>query len=53
MLSAACYMLRDQVEYGDLGADCFHRRDRTRLAINLVKRLRQLGVEVQITTAAA
>jgi len=53
MFSAVYYMLRDQADYRDLGEDYFHRRDRTRLARNLVKRLRELGVEVHITPVAA
>jgi hypothetical protein len=46
-------MLRDQVDYRDLGADYFHRRDRGRLARRLLKRLRAIGMEVQIKPAAA
>jgi transposase len=53
ILSAAYYMLRDHVEFRDLGADYFHRRDRARLARTLLKRLRDLGVDVHINTAAA
>ncbi len=53
MLSAAYYMLRDQVDYRDLGADHFHRRDHARLARNLINRLKDLGLEVQIKQPAA
>jgi transposase len=52
MLAAAFYMLRDGVEYHDLGADHFDRRDRTRIANRLVRRLEELGLKVQIEAAA-
>ncbi len=52
MVSAAYYMLRNQVDYHDLGADYFHRQDRGRLARTLLKRLRALGIDVHITAAA-
>jgi transposase len=53
MLTAAYYMLRDGVEYTDLGPDHFDRRDRTRVIHRLVRRLRDLGCEVAITPEAA
>jgi len=52
MLTAAYYMLRDGVEYHDLGVDHFDRRDRTKVAHRLIRRLEQLGLRVKIETAA-
>jgi transposase len=53
MLTAAYFMLRDGVEYEDLGPDHFDRRDRTKVIHRLVRRLRDLGCDVQITPQAA
>ena len=53
MLTAAYFMLRDGIEYQDLGADHFDRRDRTRVIRRLVRRLQDLGCAVQITPEAA
>jgi transposase len=52
MLTAAYYMLRDGVEYKDLGDQYFVRHDKERLTKTLLKRLRDLGVEVEIKNAA-
>lgn len=52
MLTAAYHMLRDQTEYRDLGADYFARRDRARVAERLVRRIRDLGYDVQIQHVA-
>ena len=52
MLTAAYHMLRDGVEYHDLGADYLDRRDRTKVANRLVRRLEQLGLKVQVEAAA-
>ena len=52
MLTAAYYMLRNGVDYRDLGADHFDRTDRVRTANRLVKRLGQLGYSVEIKEAA-
>jgi transposase len=52
MLTAAYYMLRDGVEYRDLGADHFDRRDRTKVANRLIRRLEELGLKVQVEAAA-
>ena len=52
MLTAAYYMLRDDVDYRDLGADHFDRTDRTKAASRLVKRLTNLGFTVEIKDAA-
>jgi transposase len=53
MLTAAYFMLRDGVEYHDLGSDHFDRRDRSKVIHRLVRRLRDLGCAVQITEEAA
>jgi transposase len=53
MLAAAYFMLRDGVEYHDLGSDHFDRRDRSKVIHRLVRRLRDLGCEVAITPEAA
>lgn len=52
MLTSAYYMLRDGVEYRDLGADHFERRDKSKLAKRLVRRLQDLGLQVEIREAA-
>ncbi len=46
MLTAAYFMLRDGVEYLDLGADHFDRHDRTKTIRRLLKRLANLGCNV-------
>lgn len=46
MLTAADFMLRDSVEYLDLGADHFDRHDRTKTIRRLLKRLANLGCNV-------
>ncbi len=53
MLTAAYFMLRDGVEYKDLGVDHFDRRDRSKVIHRLVRRLRDLGCQVAITPEAA
>src|SRR5436309_415875 len=53
MLTAAYFMLRDGVEYQDLGPDHFHRRDRSKVIHRLVRRLQDLGCTVQVTEDAA
>ena len=52
MLTAAYYMLRDGVEYRDLGADHFVRRDRDKVISRLVRRLTDLGCEVELKHVA-
>ena len=52
MLTAAYHMLRDGVEYLDLGHDHFDRRDRTKAANRLIHRLEELGLKVKIEAAA-
>jgi len=53
MLTAAYHMLKNNVEYRDLGADHCSRRDRSKLIQRLVHRLNDLGCEVQLTPLAA
>jgi transposase len=52
MLQACYYILRDGVPYRDLGADHFDRRDKAKLAKRLLRRLEDLGVKVDLKTAA-
>jgi transposase len=52
MLTAAYYMLRDDVPYRDLGADHFDRCDKTKLTRRLVRRLQDLGLHVEVRPAA-
>lgn len=52
MLKAAYYILRDDVDYRDLGATHFDSADRDKVAARLIKRLTTLGVNVQIVEAA-
>jgi len=51
MLTAAYFMLRDGVEYHDLGAHHFEQRDKQQLAKRLLQRLRDLGVAVEVKVA--
>lgn len=53
MLTACFYMLRDGVEYEDLGAAHFDRRDQGKAMGRLVKRIRDLGYEVELRPVAA
>ena len=46
MLTAAYVMLRDGVEYQDLGHDHFDRHDKTKPIRRLLKRLDDLGCNV-------
>jgi transposase len=52
MLGACYYMLRDGAPYRDLGADHFVRRDKAKTIGRLVRRLRDLGCEVDVKHAA-
>jgi transposase len=52
LLTAAYYMLRNDQDYRDLGADHFQRRDRVRLVAGLTRRLQHLGYEVTLRPAA-
>lgn len=53
MLTAIYYILRDGVDYRELGGQYFERLDRTRVTQRLVKRLRDLGYRVQLEEVAA
>ena len=44
-------MLRDDVDYRDLGTDYFDRLDRTHAAERLVRRLQNLGFQVELKAA--
>ena len=49
MLTAAYFMLRDGVEYLDLGADHFDHHDKTKTIKRLLKRLADLGCNLDTT----
>jgi transposase len=51
MLTDVYYMLRDGVEFHDLGDQYFAQRDKNRLATRLLQRLRDLGVQVEVKAA--
>lgn len=51
MLTAVYFMLRDGVEYRDLGSDHFERHDKVKTIGRLVKRLKDLGCEVELKAA--
>jgi transposase len=53
MLTAAYHMLKNGVEYKDLGAEHFTRRDKSKAIHRLVRRLNDLGCAVQINPQAA
>lgn len=52
MLTAAYHMLRTGQTYQDLGETYFDTRDRTRIARRLIRRLHDLGLEVEVRPAA-
>jgi transposase len=52
MLTAMYYMLRDGVEFHDLGAQHFAHHDKDQITKRLLRRLRDLGVDVEVKTAA-
>jgi transposase len=51
MLTATYYMLRDGVEYHDLGDQYFVHRDKEQMAKRLIDRLRNLGITVEVKVA--
>ncbi len=51
MLTDVYFMLRDGVEFRDLGDQYFVQRDKERLTSRLLQRLRDLGVEVEVKAA--
>ena len=52
MLTAVYFVLRDRVPYRDLGASYFDRRDQTKIANRLRRRLESLGFSVEMKPAA-
>jgi transposase len=48
MITAAYQMLKNRVPYQDLGADHFTRRDRSKVIRRLIRRLNDLGCQVQL-----
>ncbi len=52
MLTASYHILKNGVDYHDLGADHFDRRDKAKLARRLIRRLHDLGLDVEIRPAA-
>jgi transposase len=48
MITAAYHMLKNRVPYQDLGADHFTRRDRSKVIRRLIRRLNDLGCQVQL-----
>ena len=53
MLTAVYHMLKKGVEYHDLGAEHFTRRDREKIILRLVRRINDLGCQVQLVPQAA
>jgi transposase len=53
MLTAAFHMLKNGVPYQDLGANHFTRRDREKIILRLVRRINDLGCQVQLVPQAA
>lgn len=53
MLTAAYHMLKNGLEYQDLGAGHFIRRDREKIILRLVRRINDLGCQVQLVPQAA
>ena len=51
MLTAAYFMLRDETDYHDLGGRYLANRDKHRVTQHLLRRLQDLGVEVEVKTA--
>lgn len=52
MLTDVYYMLRDGVEFHDLGDQYFAQRDKDQITTRLLRRLRDLGVDVEVRNAA-
>jgi transposase len=53
MLTAIYYILRDGVEYRELGGQYFERLDRSKVTQRLVKRLQDLGYQLHLDDVAA
>ncbi len=52
ILTEVYFILRDGVDYHDLGADYFDRSDKTRATSRLVRRLMDLGYQVELKGVA-
>ncbi|MBU6427369.1 MAG: IS110 family transposase [Elusimicrobia bacterium] len=52
ILTAVYYILRDDVDYRDLGADYFDRQNKERVALRLARRIQELGYQVEMRPAA-
>ena len=52
ILTAAYYILKDDVTYREPGADYFERRDKAHLTRRLIRRLEGLGLSVEVRPAA-
>jgi hypothetical protein len=52
MLTAIYFMLRDGTEYRDLGPDHFDKLDKTKTVTRLLRRLHDLGRDVEVKKAA-
>jgi len=52
ILTASFFMLRDGVEYNDLGSEHFDRTDKSKTINRLVRRLEDLGCEVELKKVA-
>jgi hypothetical protein len=48
ILQAAWHILKEEVEYKELGGDYFERMNEEKTKKNLVKRLEKLGYEVEL-----
>jgi len=52
ILTAAYHMLREGTAYKDLKADYFDHRDRAKIVKRLVRRLNDLGLQVEVKATA-
>lgn len=52
ILTAIYCILRDRVEYRELGIDYFSRRDRGKIATRLARRIEELGYKVELQPIA-
>ena len=53
ILTAAYHMLKNKTEYQDLGTAHFARRDREKVIQRLVRRINDLGCQVELIPVAA
>ena len=52
ILTAVYFIIRDGVDHHDLGSDYFDRSDKTRATSRLVRRLKELGYQVELKAVA-